>query len=534
MRRILTAFVTLLAVGLFALAQAETLPRDTREKIIKSTVMLLPTKADGKLDGSLGSGTIISPLGYILTNYHVVGDNDSRTLSEWIQVRTVRFVDKEPEPTYWGKVVAADPNLDLAIVKIAEDKDEKPVSNLNLPFVELGDSNSLIIGDPIFVFGFQGTGGMTLSFSQGSVGGFTGEDLESSGKQWVKHDAQTGPGNSGGGVYDDQGLLVGVHSAGVAGDHNSRTSFFRPLSLAWGLITPNVPKFAVRGAGSPGGQTAGTNTGTSTGNSGKTSGTSTTGNTGSTPNWPPKLAVGQNWTLTFKGTNLAETWSVALTDKDSQGDPKGTASSGNQKKTAFMYYDAKNDRVWIDLTKDGNSLTSCAFDPSSIKTAVWAGRAYSFKDPNADGERIGDCTATLKAQGNAGQSGNTGNSTNTGNTGTAAGSLKWPMNPQVGQTWSFTIEGRGTWTLPLSEKSQKGNPMGDAKSSKGQAWTGFFFYIGKDDIVQLQLTPDSKEYLTCEFEQAGLKGKTLTGKAYYYADENSDGDEAGSCVATLK
>ena len=220
----------LLMVGMLALtaAQAQVLPKATRENIVKSTVMLLPADKDGKLEGTLGSGSVISPLGYILTNYHVIGDVENRVIAPIILIRTVKFVDQAPQPKYIGKVIAADPNLDLAIVRIVATLDGKPVGTLNLPFVELGDSNSATLGDPIYVFGFQGTGGDTLSFSSGSVGGFTGDDLISSGRQWIKHDAQTGPGNSGGGMYDENGLLIGVHSAGVTGDHDSRTAFARP------------------------------------------------------------------------------------------------------------------------------------------------------------------------------------------------------------------------------------------------------------------------------------------------------------------
>lgn len=535
--------VLVIALAMLSTAFAQVLPKDARERIIKATVMLLPTDAKGKLDGSLGSGTIISPLGYILTNYHVVGDTDNRTLSPWIQIRTIRFVDQEPEVAYWGKVVVADPTLDLAIVHIEEDKNEKPVSNLNLPYAELGDSNSMTIGDPIFIFGFQGTGGMTLTFSKGSVGGFTGEDLESSGKQWLKHDAQTGPGNSGGGAYDENGLLIGVHSAGVSGDHNSRTGFMRPLALAWGLITPNVPRFVVRGPSQSSGQsTAGKGTsgnstsGTSTsGNS--TSGTTTTSNgaanTNSSGNWPPKLAVGQNYQVALKGQSLSETWTVDLNAKDSDGDPKGMATSGNRKQSVFMYYDAKSDRVWVDIVQNDKSTTSCAFDKDGVKTAVWSGRAYTFKDSSSDGQRIGDCTATLKT-GVVAQTPNTGQNGTQGTT-SGNGSVTWPVNPQVGQTWAFNIKGSGTWVVALSKRSEKGNPTGTATSPKNEKWTGFFYYDTAKKEAWLDLTKDGKYYLSCLFEPGSLKGSTLAGVAYEFKDENDEqGTELGDCLASRR
>ncbi|CAM3893738.1 serine protease [Deinococcus frigens] len=311
-------------------AAAQVLPKATRDKIIQSTVMLMPTDASGeKLVGSLGSGSVISPAGYVLTNFHVIGDIDSRTISPWILVRTVKFVDREPEPTYWGKVVAADPNLDLAVVRILETFDQKPVGALNLPFVELGDSNALTVGDPLFVFGFPGTGGNTLTYTSGAVSGFTGENTQGSGRQWIKHDAQTGPGNSGGGVFDEKGLLIGVNSAvRVNKDTSTTTPFARPLAVAWGLITPNVTRFVVRGAGS-GGAAASPPTST-----GKTA--SSSGNATPQPQWPPAIALGQSYQVNIQrgsGTPKTESWALTLKDRANNGDARGTATQGGQTQT---------------------------------------------------------------------------------------------------------------------------------------------------------------------------------------------------------
>ncbi|MFK7601125.1 trypsin-like peptidase domain-containing protein, partial [Deinococcus sp. SM5_A1] len=128
---------------------------------------------------------MISPVGYVLTKLHVVGDTESHKVSDWILVGTVKFVDREPEPACWGRVVAADANLELAVVGILENHDQKPVGALNLPFVELGDSNSLTVGDPLFVFGFRGMGSDTLIYTSGAGGGLTGENTQGSGRQWI-------------------------------------------------------------------------------------------------------------------------------------------------------------------------------------------------------------------------------------------------------------------------------------------------------------------------------------------------------------
>ncbi|MCX7782331.1 MAG: serine protease, partial [Meiothermus sp.] len=184
-------------------ALAQTLPRDVRERIIAATVFI--TYPTGNNSASVGSGTLISPQGFILTNYHVIGYPENRRTAPRLFVGSIRFVDQPPEVRFQADVVATDPNLDLAILRITRTSNGQPIGNVTFPAVPIGDSNKLIVGAPIFVFGFQGTGCNTITLSTGVVGGFTGEDMESGGKQWIKHDAQTGPGNSGGGIFNQDG-----------------------------------------------------------------------------------------------------------------------------------------------------------------------------------------------------------------------------------------------------------------------------------------------------------------------------------------
>ncbi|MBZ9753312.1 serine protease [Deinococcus sp. HMF7604] len=490
---------------------AQALPKDIRERIIQATVMLLPTDQNGDLDGSRGSGSIISPQGYILTNYHVVGDPETRVLSHWIQVRTIRFVDREPEFTYWGKVVAGDPNLDLAIVQIVEDKDEKPVSRLNLPSVELGDSNSLIIGDDIFVFGFQGTGGYTISFSRGSVGGFTGDDLESSGRQWIKHDAQTGPGNSGGGVYDESGALIGVHSAGLAGGGNSRTAFMRPLAVAWGLVTPNVTGFVVKKSGSAA-VTATTNV-----------------SSGAAGLWPPTLATGRNsvaGTVRVTGSAGAGTWTLDLTELLKDGGLKGTARSGSQSQTAFFYYDEDDNEVWVEWTRDGKAFTSCIVEPGGVSSSDWKGAVYAFKDLESDGTRAGDCVVSLKAK-----TAGTSASATSGTASAGGAALAWPPSLKVGQTWTATFTSVGTYNVALS----KANPEGgfDGTATRGSESSSAILDYADGELFLIVQRSD-KTFLVCSTERAGLSGATVRGAATTHKNADDKGTGAGTCTLGLK
>lgn len=530
MKKLAALLLTVTLTNTFSQALAQSLPQAARQRIIQATVMLLPANEDGSLQDSLGSGTIISPSGYILTNYHVIGDIENRDVAPWIQVRTIRFVDQQPILSYWGKVVAADPNLDLAIVKIVMDKDQKTVGNLNLPTVQLGDSNTLTLGDPIYVFGFQGTGGLTLTYSSGSVGGFTGDDLVSSGRQWIKHDAQTGPGNSGGGVYDANGDLIGIHSAGVS-EGSSRTAFMRPIAVAWGLITPNVPKFAVRPGTAPTqAQTPKTST-----QSPKTSSQTSQGSQGSQGSsamtWPPKISTGQTWGFMLKSDDIEEIWQVKVTGTTAKGTPKGTASSDKRDTEALLYYVGKDDTLWLDLPLKGDSFYSCAFKKSGVKQDIWTGELLYYENADADGESIGACGALLSGAGSSSGS-SSGSSTSTSTPSSSNSKLTWPLKPRVGQTWQVQIPKFGSASVKLT-KAAEGGATGSATLGKSTL-DAQFYYEDKEDTTWLDISDDTS-LLYCAFEKGGLKGTTLTGTAYYRADMKSsqDAEKLGSCTAKL-
>jgi len=299
---------------------------------------------------------------------------DNRQIAPLLPVRLIRFVDQPPEFRYFADVVKADPNLDLALIRIARDTEGRPVTNLNLPSVKLGDSDELLPGDPIFAFGFQGTGGSTITFSSGTVGGFLGEDMQSGGKQWVKHDAQTGPGNSGGGIYNEKGELIGVHTAGRGGDGNSRTAFMRPSALAWGLFAPvllaNTPQPQPQPQPQPNPQP----------------GPSPAG-------WPVRVAVGQSFTISFPG----EQFSGSFTQEDKDG-PYGSATNrrGTEYDLLFVF-DPKNDVALFGVGIDDSTLWICRVGRSGLQGNTLQGEALSIV--NKQSKSLGKCSVTVGTTG---------------------------------------------------------------------------------------------------------------------------------------
>ncbi len=156
-----------------------------------------------------GSGTIISPDGYILTNHHVAG-RATRI--------TVRLSDRQE---IRATLVGTDPLADLAVLKIDRKNLRDPAAPL--PVAKFGDSSALEVGDPVLAMGSPA--GLSQSVTQGIVantemiapGGSMRLDGESVGElvRWIGHDAVIFPGNSGGPLVNLKGEIVGVNEVGI-------------------------------------------------------------------------------------------------------------------------------------------------------------------------------------------------------------------------------------------------------------------------------------------------------------------------------
>ncbi len=166
---------------------------------------------DGELvEGWYGSGTIISPDGLILTNAHVVLSDRFYDVEKLVVALTLE-PDQEPEARYFAEVMQADLALDIAVIRIVEDINGRPVDagNLNLPVVILGDSDALQLGDPLTILGYPGIGGDTITLTRGEVSGFASE--EGYGKRaFIKTSATIAGGNSGGLAANSRGEMVGI------------------------------------------------------------------------------------------------------------------------------------------------------------------------------------------------------------------------------------------------------------------------------------------------------------------------------------
>src|SRR6516162_10292229 len=145
---------------------------------------------------ALGSGVIVSSDGYLVTNNHVV----QRATTIEVQLRDKR--------SFKGKVVGADPDTDVAVLKI-DGKD--------LPTAPLGDSSSLHVGDIVMAFG--NPFGFDFTVTRGSVSaiGRPGTQVNKL-ENFIQTDAAINPGNSGGALVNVRGQVIGINTFIVSGN----------------------------------------------------------------------------------------------------------------------------------------------------------------------------------------------------------------------------------------------------------------------------------------------------------------------------
>jgi len=140
---------------------------------------------------SLGSGVVVSPDGYIITNNHVVEKSDEIT---------VTLYDKQ---NFKGKIVGIDPKTDLAVIKISAD---------NLPAIQWGDSDQLNVGEFVLAFGNPFSLGHTVTMGIVSAVGRANVGIADY-EDFIQTDAAINPGNSGGPLVNVKGELVGINTA---------------------------------------------------------------------------------------------------------------------------------------------------------------------------------------------------------------------------------------------------------------------------------------------------------------------------------
>jgi len=174
----------------------------------------------------LGSGVIVSPNGYILTNNHVVTGAD--------ELKVLLADGRE----FIAKVIGADEKTDVAVIKIEAE---------GLPVTILADSDKLRVGDIVFAVGNPLGVGQTVTMGIVSALGRTDMGILSNDQiagyeNFIQTDAAINQGNSGGALVDAKGRLIGLNSAILSGGNggNIGIGFAVPTNLAVSILNSLV------------------------------------------------------------------------------------------------------------------------------------------------------------------------------------------------------------------------------------------------------------------------------------------------------
>ena len=152
---------------------------------------LLPT--------GLGSGTIIHPDGYVITNRHVVLQENRRSVANTV---IVQLADRRE---FRAKVLGVDAGTDIAVLKI---------EGRNLPYARFADSDKARVGDVVFAIGNPLDAGLTVTSGIVSALGRSGKlGMGMAFEDFIQTDAAINPGNSGGPLIDFEGRLLGMNTA---------------------------------------------------------------------------------------------------------------------------------------------------------------------------------------------------------------------------------------------------------------------------------------------------------------------------------
>ena len=186
------------------------LPVDLNVERVGGAVVQIQTAS------GLGSGFIINKLGHVITNQHVIAGE--REISVLVYRKAGSGLEKLVFPKV--KIIAMNGFLDLAVLQI-----DDPAA-ADLPFVPIGDSDSLSQGQPVFAIGSPL--GLERTVSQGIV---SVRARDTRGAWSIQSTTQINPGNSGGPLFNARGEVVGVNNMKLAGVGVEGLGFSIPANL---------------------------------------------------------------------------------------------------------------------------------------------------------------------------------------------------------------------------------------------------------------------------------------------------------------
>jgi serine protease Do len=185
-------------------------PSGISRAFVEAAKRIKPAVAHIKLgNGATGSGVVVSPDGYILTNKHVANAGNQIT---------VKLSDRQE---FQARRIGTDPRIDLALIKIDAQ---------NLPYATLGDSSKLEPGEWVIALGSPF--GLEQTMTAGIVSA-TGRKFGGPYDNYIQTDASINPGNSGGALVNMNGEVIGINTSILSrGGGSEGVGFAIPSNIA--------------------------------------------------------------------------------------------------------------------------------------------------------------------------------------------------------------------------------------------------------------------------------------------------------------
>ena len=171
----------------------------------------------------MGSGFVIDKEGHILTNYHVVEGADKIV---------VMLESNGKEKEYNATLIGSDSKTDIALIKI----NRKPGDNTEFPYLELGSSENLEVGEWVVAIG--NPFGLSHTVTVGVVSALGRSIGAGPYDEFIQTDASINPGNSGGPLINIDGQVIGINTAIISGNAggNVGIGFAIPINIAKGIL----------------------------------------------------------------------------------------------------------------------------------------------------------------------------------------------------------------------------------------------------------------------------------------------------------
>ncbi len=210
------------------------MPATFSERMDGATIQIIVSTPRG---ARMGTGSVVGSDGHtVLTAYHVVGNKLTGELLSPAKIVVGPYKDY----TLSAKVVAADPSVDLAVLRV-EDREDFD----GFAYLPLGDSNAVDLGVPVYMFSYPARREGGLARSTGTLIGMLRKTASGEREDFLT-DAQASPGSSGGVVVNSQGQLIGIVTTGLTLDQAvqrpglpaiTQLTGFVPINLAAGVLT---------------------------------------------------------------------------------------------------------------------------------------------------------------------------------------------------------------------------------------------------------------------------------------------------------